>query len=305
MSYALVFSGQGMQHPAMLPWLAPDHTVHAMQQTLGIADWRERLANTIWAGRNANAQVLLTGLALSAWAQLSPHLSPPSAIAGYSVGELAAFSAAGAFDAATAIDLARQRAALMDRSTESRPTGLLGVSGLGKSALSALCAKFDLAVAIRNDIDSVVLGGPQETLPRAAASALQQGAHCTPLNVQVASHTLWMAQAARDFAALIAPLPFRAPGTVLFSNAAGRVASPHQLKEALSGQIDHTVRWDTCMESIAARRVSCVLEIGPGQALARMWNRQYAPVPARSVGEFRSAAAIVAWLDRCATARSG
>ncbi len=40
MSYAIVFSGQGMQHPDMLPWLANDETVHAMQQLLGIDDWR-------------------------------------------------------------------------------------------------------------------------------------------------------------------------------------------------------------------------------------------------------------------------
>ena len=30
MGYALVFSGQGQQHPGMLPWLAPDETLAAL-----------------------------------------------------------------------------------------------------------------------------------------------------------------------------------------------------------------------------------------------------------------------------------
>ena len=39
-----------------------------------------------------------------------------------------------------------------------------------------------------------------------------------------------------------------------------------------------------------------VLEIGPGQALARMWNERYPDVPARSCDEFRSAAGIANWV---------
>ncbi|HMC16716.1 MAG TPA: ACP S-malonyltransferase, partial [Albitalea sp.] len=109
MSFALVFSGQGTQHPAMLPWLGEDAIVRDMSTRLGTTDWRSALADPAWAECNANAQMMLTGLALSAWHQLAPTLPSPSAIAGYSVGELASFSAAGVFDARTALELARRR----------------------------------------------------------------------------------------------------------------------------------------------------------------------------------------------------
>ena len=72
MSFALLFSGQGNQHPAMLPWLADDALVHDMCAQLGVDDWRRALADPHWAERNDNAQTLLTGLALAAWAQLAP-----------------------------------------------------------------------------------------------------------------------------------------------------------------------------------------------------------------------------------------
>jgi [acyl-carrier-protein] S-malonyltransferase len=297
MSFALLFSGQGMQHPAMLPWLAEDDSVRAVERLLG-RDWRSRLSDVAWAGRNAHAQPLLTGLGLAAWAQLAPALPDPAAVAGYSVGELAAFAAAGVYDGVTAVALAQQRAALMDQTAGDTATGLLGVNGLSGQPLERLCADFGLAVAIRNGIDSVVLGGPRAALAAAADAARLQGAHGSALNVGLASHTPWMAAAARAFAACIEPLPFRPPRILLFGNAEGCAIKAAQLKPALARQIDHTVRWDACMENIAARRVRCVLEIGPGQALARMWNQRHAQIPARSVDEFRSLEAVRDWVER-------
>ncbi|MBS7781267.1 ACP S-malonyltransferase, partial [Acidovorax sp. CCYZU-2555] len=111
MSFALLFSGQGHQHPGMLPWLADDASVQATRARLGVADWRLALTDPAWAQRNDKAQVLLTGLSLAAWSQIAPLVAQPAAIAGYSVGELAAFSAAGVMDTPAALALAQQRAA--------------------------------------------------------------------------------------------------------------------------------------------------------------------------------------------------
>jgi len=297
MSLALIFSGQGMQHAGMLPWLACDDSVRAVADALG-SDWRARLADPDWAGRNAHAQLLLAGLGCAARSQLAAHVPTPAAVAGYSVGELAAFAAAGVYGPATAIDLARRRAALMDREAGDAAAGLLAISGLAGPTLAQLCVDAGLAIAIRNGVDSVVVGGPRVALAAAAETASRLGARCTPLNVNVASHTPWMARAASGFARAISTLSFEAPRMPLLSNFTGGVVGQAQAREALAAQIDHTVRWDECMEGIAARRVSCVLEIGPGQALARMWNERFAQIPARSADEFRSVEGIAAWVAR-------
>ncbi|KQP49608.1 acyltransferase domain-containing protein [Pseudorhodoferax sp. Leaf274] len=303
MAYALVFSGQGGQHAGMLPWLAEDALVRSVQARLGVADWRAALATPGWAERNAPAQCLLTGLALAAWAQLAPHLPPPAAIAGYSVGELAAFSAAGVFDAGTALDLAQARAAEMDRCAAGAPGGLLGLSQIAPAVLDRLlAAEAGVALAIRNAIDSVVLGGPHPALERVEAAAVAEGAHATRLRVAVPSHTPGMRPAAQAFAAVLAGVPLARPRTPLFSNAADRVADAAQAASALAAQIATTVRWDECMENLHARGVDCVLEIGAGQALARMWNQRFAAVPARAVDEFRSMRAVVQWVERAAAA---
>ncbi|MDM0107371.1 acyltransferase domain-containing protein [Variovorax sp. J22R24] len=296
MSFALIFSGQGTQHAAMLPWLAEDEHVAGMRERLGVHDWRRSLEDPAWAANNANAQTLLTGLALAAWGQLAPMVPPPAAVAGYSVGELAAFSTAGVFDTATATALAPPRAAAMDKSAAQMPGGLLAINGLAESALAQLRADTGLAVAIRNGIESVVLGGPTEALEQAQRIAEGEGGQCTRLKVNVASHTPWMREAAERFAQALADLPFQSPRIPLFSNAGDRVRDAGAARAALAAQIAQTVRWDECMENIAARQVRCVLEIGPGQALTRMWNQRYPAIPARACDDFRSATAIASWL---------
>jgi len=297
MSFALLFSGQGNQHPAMLPWLAEDDPLLcSMREHLAVEDWRQALADPAWAERNHNAQPLLCGVALAAWRQLAPRVAAPAAIAGYSVGELAAFSAAGVIAPAAALALAAQRAAAMDRCEARSPGGLLAVSGLPATRLEALRAQTGLALAIRNGEDSVILGGAHAALAVAQRLGVRAGAQCTRLRVNVASHTPCMREAAQSFGLTLAQLPFQAPQVALFSNAADRIHSAASARAALAVQIASTVRWDECMENIMARQVRCVLEIGPGQALARMWNQRYPSVPARACDDFRSAQAVAAWL---------
>jgi len=298
MSFALLFSGQGNQHPAMLPWMADDAIVQDMRTRLGVEDWRRAMADPDWAERNDNAQTLLTGLALAAWNQLAPLVASPAAIAGYSVGELAAFSAAGVVDSHSTIELAQRRAEAMDACAARAPGGLLAVTGLSSPRVESLCAQAGLALAIRNGPDSVILGGPSAALAQAQRIALLEGAQCTRLRVAVASHTPWMREAADRFARTLEGVAFQAPQVTLFSNAADRIRDAASACNALAAQIATTVRWDECMDNVMARQIRCVLEIGPGQALARMWNQRYPAVPARACDEFRSAAAIAAWLAR-------
>jgi [acyl-carrier-protein] S-malonyltransferase len=296
MSFAVFFSGQGTQHPAMLPWLADDERVREMQARLGVRDWRRSLADPDWAANNTNAQTLLTGLALAAWGQLMPMVPQPAVVAGYSVGELAAFSAAGVFDGATATALAPLRAAAMDRSASREAGGLLAVNGLAGSALEKLRIETGLGLAIRNGVDSFVLGGPEAALEQAQRLAADRGAQCTRLRINVASHTPWMRDAAESFSQTLSNLAFRSPQIVLFSNARDRISDADSAKTALAAQIAQTVRWDECMENVAARQVRCVLEIGPGQALTRMWSKAYPSIPARACDDFRSVGAIASWL---------
>ena len=298
MRYALVFPGQGTQHPEMLPWLSDGAIVRASCDRLGVSDWRAAVADPAWAERNLHAQVLLTGLALAAWREVSAGLPPPAAIAGYSVGELAAFSAAGSYDAEQAIDVAQRRAVAMD-SCAAEPGGLLAVSDTSDDAIQRACVLTGLAVAIRNGVGKVVLGGPHAALDRAGSMLAALGARCTRLRVGVASHTPSMRPAAAEFLDQLSAFEFRPADPPPFCNAtAERVADPEIVKARLAAQLCTTVRWDECMDGIRSRDIRCVIEVGAGRSLARLWNERYPEVQARSCDDFRSAKAVTRWIER-------
>ena len=301
MSLALLFPGQGVQHAAMLRWLDVEPLAAPLLKAMALGDdWRAHMADEAWASTNRVAQPLMTGVALAAWAALAPHLPKPTMVAGYSVGELAAFSVAGLFGAEEALHLAQQRAAFMDRCSSAEQGGLLAVSGLNVASLDALLAQFNLAVAIRLGADRCVLGGPLAALDAITPELLMQGAELTPLKVRLPSHTPAMATAAVDFAALLAGMdwPRNARAVVVCNiDGAGRRESI-ALKQALARQIDHTVEWDHCMTTLAERRPRCVLEVGPSNSLARMWAARFPEMPVRSVDEFHSVQAVVDWVER-------
>jgi [acyl-carrier-protein] S-malonyltransferase len=52
------------------------------------------------------------------------------------------------------------------------------------------------------------------------------------------------------------------------------------------------------MDCIAERGVRCVLEVGPGAALAAMWRERHPGIPARSVDEFQSPDGVALWVQR-------
>ena len=298
MGFGLLFSGQGSQHARMLRWVSSGPWVQRTNAALGVLDWRQAFDDVQWASRNENAQTFLTGIALAAWCDLAPRLPAPAAIAGYSVGELAAFAAAGVFDPADAISLARERAAAMDRCAAIAPGGMLAVTGVQQDQIDEVCALSNVALAIRNAPWTFVLGGADAALKDAAEWLSAAGARCVRLNVQVASHTPSMRAAAAEFAAALSQVRLRPPPGPLFGSTGDRLVDASAAAQALAAQIASTVLWDQCLESVRARNVACVLEVGPGAALAAMWNQRFPEIPARSADEFQDAGAIVDWIER-------
>lgn len=302
MSLGLLFPGQGTQHPAMLPWLDTPgpHTPTLQRMAAELGDnWRARLHEPAWGFQNGVAQCLLTGVNLAAWAAVQQQVPTPRAVAGYSVGELAAFCAAGVFSAQDALDLSLTRARLMDQAVEARHTGLIAIHGLGTVDVAALCARHSVFLAITLHASAHVVGGFHTALASTAAEALQMGATTTPLNVPLASHTPLLAMAVAPLYAELAQRPFSPPQMALVCNRHGHTEHrPEALRTVLAEQIAQTVPWQTCMETLKEHGVTCVLEIGPGTSLSRLWQGLYPDIPARSLDEFQHPDSAVAWVRR-------
>jgi len=301
MAYALLFSGQANQHADMLPWLesapAGAPALHRMEGLIG-TDWRATLADPQRRGDNGFAQVLITGTALAAWAALQAAGAPaPSVVAGYSVGELAAFAAAGALVPEDSIALAQNRARCMDRAADGLHTGLLPVSGMARAQVLALCP--GLEVAIDLGPEQGVYAGLDADLAAALPLLQAQGGQCRRLDVRLASHSSWMRPALDGFAAALDAVDWHAPRCAVALNVSGALSrETSALRPALAAQIASTVQWQACMQSVAERQPHCVLEIGAGTALARLWNARYPTIAARSLDEFKDPTGALQWLER-------
>lgn len=300
--YALLFAGQGGQRPDMLGWLEREPACAALLAGLGDIlgpDWRDRLVDRDWAVRSAVAQPLIVGTALAAWAAVAARLEQaPACVAGYSVGELSACAAAGALTPEVALELAVRRAQLMDDAVRGVSTGLLSISRATESEVLWRCPGVE--VAIRIAPDHALYAGRSEALA-AAEAALGGRADCKILDVALASHSSYMRAAAGAFAQALSHVSFRPPVCPVVTHSAEVVTrDPRALADSLSRQLDHVVEWEGCMVALAERRVDCVLEIGPGQALARMWAARHPGIPVRSIEDFRDHDGAAAWVSRFA-----
>jgi [acyl-carrier-protein] S-malonyltransferase len=119
------------------------------------------------------------------------------------------------------------------------------------------------------------------------------------LCVTTPAHTRWLDAAVPRFAeALQANVrePLRIP--MLSGIDASRLRTAKDAVLALSRQLATRLDWAACMDAIAEVQADAVVEIGPGNALARMIMEAAPDVRARALDEFRDPAAAVAWISR-------
>ncbi|HEL3818098.1 TPA: malonate decarboxylase subunit epsilon [Stenotrophomonas maltophilia] len=298
MSLALLCPGQGAQHAAMFDRVrdlpAARHTLDAASTVLG----RDVLSAAAADDRfdNAQAQPLLCAASLAQWHGLRDSVPTPTLIAGYSIGELAAHAIAGSFDATTCLALAAQRAQLMDGASPA-DAGLQAVLGLERHVLQPLCDLHGAHVAIANGQDHFIVGGTHASLLRLADAAQAQGADIRPLPVHVPAHTPLLAAAVAPFAAALAASPLQAPRLPLLAGIDARPVRDRVMAvHTLSAQLAQTIEWAQVMRQAFELGARVFLQLGPGNALARMVAPAYPCCEVRAVEEFQSLEGAAAWV---------
>ena len=306
MTLAILCSGQGPQHIDMFS-LTQDAPAAASffdhaRTLLGGVDPRDLARGGRDLHANRLGQILCTLQALAAQAMLADLLPARRIVAGYSIGEVAAWSLAGMIAPGGTLDLAASRAEAMDRANPPGG-GLLFVRGLQPRDLDRLCAEHRLAVAILNPGDAVVLGGLGPDLDAGRRTAEALGAvRVSRLAVAVASHTPHLATASTFFRPILAAAavaPRVRPGVRLLSGIdASPVFRADEGLDKLAAQISTTVRWADCLAACVEAGATAFLELGPGRALADMASATYPAIPARGLDDFRTSEGIAAWLAR-------
>lgn len=302
---AILCSGQGAQTAGMFDLLAdaPDAAAvfAAGRAVLGGHDPRDLVREASEDDLHANkaGQVLCCTQAMAAWAVLGDAVPRPLLVAGYSVGELAAWGIAGMLDAKTVLHLAAERASLMDAETKE-PAGLLAVRGLSRSRLDALCRAHGCHIAIVNAPDQMLAGENRASLGALARQVEAHGATAKMLPVAVASHTPLLCQASKQFRTVLGKvkLPDVLPsGVRLLSGIDGDpVFDVNDGLDKLARQVQQTVDWASCMDACRSGAVTKLFELGPGNALTRMMQAVAPENDSHSLSEFHSLEGVKQWL---------
>jgi [acyl-carrier-protein] S-malonyltransferase len=303
---AVLCSGQAGQHPEMFDLIADcpacEPVFAAASEHLGHDPRRfVRQATTAELFADRAGQILCCTRALAVWAALSDGRPARAVVAGYSVGELAAWGCAGALDPSATLRLAARRADAMD-AVAPPDGGMAAIVGLSSAALEPILRRHEAAIAIVVDAKSFVIGGHARNLDASCREAAALGAtHIVKLNVAVPSHTKLMAGAVGVFDAALreaAPrLPF--PMFRLLSGIDGETIGDVETGvEKLSRQICTPIDWAACLESCREAGAELALELGPGRALSHMAAPLLPAGRARSTEDFRTVAGLRAWLGR-------
>lgn len=280
-SVALVFPGQGSQRPGMLDALRSDPS---LQRLLDVAEGLSGMDLRSVAGTGTPAELADTRAAqpllyLTDWAWACAALAAgvaPAAVAGHSLGELAALAVAGVFSVEVGLELVVARGRLMVECAEETPGAMSAVLGLDSATISEATDGIDgVWVANDNSPGQVVISGTFAGVAAASDALTAAGARrVVPLAVAGPFHTPLMAPAAEAFGKVLGSAGFSDASLPVYQNTDPTPArDADEIRERLVGQMVSPVRWTETMTALRDDGVTTLLECGPGSVLAGLARR--------------------------------
>jgi [acyl-carrier-protein] S-malonyltransferase len=278
----IVAPGQGAQTPGFLnPWLELPGFEDRLNWLSAVCD-----LDLVEAGTKADAdtirdtsvaQPLLVASGLVSALALFPHPSDAfrrvGAVAGHSVGEIAAAAGAGVVSAEQAMVLVRERGKAMAAAAAATPTGMTAVLGGEPDEVLAALEKHGLTPANANGAGQVVAAGTREQLAAFAADPPPK-ARLVPLSVAGAFHTVHMAPAVEVLGRYALAVSTHDPRTRLISNRDGQIVqNGRDVLARIVSQVSAPVRWDLCMATMKELGVTGIIEMPPAGTLTGLAKR--------------------------------
>ncbi|TCZ63042.1 ACP S-malonyltransferase [Roseicella aquatilis] len=307
MALAFVFPGQGSQAPGMGRDLAA--AFPAAREVFQEVDeaLKQKLSTLMFEGPaeeltlTANAQPALMAHSVAVLRVLEREggfdlATRVALVAGHSLGEYSALTAARAFDLPTAARLLRLRGEAMQKATPPGFGAMAALLGAELEQARALCeaARTDpetgqaevAEVANDNGGGQVVISGHKGAIDRAVAAAPGAGIkRAMPLPVSAPFHCSLMAPAADAMGEALERARIAAPVVPVVANvSADKATDPAAIRDLLVRQVTGTVRWRDCVAAMAAMGCDRFAELGAGKVLTGLMKRNAPDATAVAVG---------------------
>ena len=203
-------------------------------------------------------------------AKCSPDFKPDM-VAGHSLGEFSALTAAGALDFEDGLRLVSIRAHAMQKACEANPGTMAAILALPAETVEAVCAEVDGIVvpANYNCEGQIVISGAVDAVAEASERLKAAGAkRALILPVGGAFHSPLMQPAAEELAAGIESVEFKTPVCPVYQNVTALpTTDPAEIKKNLLAQLTAPVRWTQSVMNMVADGAASFTESGPGKVL--------------------------------------
>lgn len=289
---ALVFPGQGAQHPGMGQALyeqseqARELFVQANEilgfdiQSIMFEGSEEDLRRT-----SVTQPAIYIHSVVAAMVNDLP--AQAGATAGHSLGEFSALCAAGALSFGDGLKLVSIRANAMQEACDEQESTMAAILGLDDEVVEDICAEIDGVVpANYNTVGQLVISGSKAGIAKAIEIAQEKGARrALELAVNGAFHSPFMESARVKLAAGIEAAPFSDARIPVYQNV---TAKPHtsaaEIRENLLAQLTAPVRWTQTVQALIADGATEFIESGPGKVLSGLVKKVDRKMPTTQIG---------------------
>ncbi len=220
------------------------------------------------------------------------------AVAGLSLGEYTAVSAAGGIDFEAGLRLVQLRGQAMQAAADAVSSGMSSILGLEQEQLTAICnqatGSYDQTtgdaqlVRVANLLcpGNIAISGHIAALQKAEELSTEAGAFKTiRLQVAGAFHTPVMQPAVEKLSAALQSVEFQTTRVPIYSNVdAAPHTQPVDFRRLLSQQVVEPVQWQASLERMIADGCEQFIEVGAGRVLAGTLKRINRKIACENVG---------------------
>ncbi|QNM14520.1 MULTISPECIES: ACP S-malonyltransferase [Fusobacterium] len=275
---AFVFPGQGAQYVGMGKELYENNEIARKEFDSLFSKLDFDLKTVMFEGpeealkETKNTQPAIVSMSLVLTKLLEEKGIKPDFVAGHSVGEYAAFGAAGYLSIEDAVKLTAARGKFMNDVAQKVNGGMAAIIGLESDKIVEVLKTVDGVVeAVNfNEPKQTVIAGQKDAIEKACVALKEAGARrAMPLAVSGPFHSSLMKEAGEKLKEEANNYDFKMTDVKLIANTTADIlTSVEDIKEEIYAQSFGPVKWVDTVKKMKEQGVTTIYEIGPGKVLS-------------------------------------